>query len=105
MRQIKKISRRTSGIPSDNRARDSKRARDMLMLAVGIAAIAPFGALSAQAAIATHTWVGTPGNWTSNGNPGWNGTGVPVVAAGDIAVYSTATTTAVTTLDSTSTVT
>ena len=25
----------------------------------------------------TSTWTGTPGNWSSNGSPGWNGTGVP----------------------------
>ena len=25
-------------------------------------------------------WAGTPGNWSSNSNPGWNGTGVPNAA-------------------------
>jgi fibronectin-binding autotransporter adhesin len=33
-------------------------------------------------------WAGTPGNWSSNGNPGWNGTGVPD-AVGAVANKST----------------
>jgi autotransporter-associated beta strand protein len=35
-----------------------------------LAVLAP---LSARAS----TWTGSSGNWSSNGNPGWNGTGVP----------------------------
>ena len=37
-------------------------------------------------------WTGGNGNWSSNGNPGWNGTGVPN-AVGAIANFSDATTT------------
>ena len=32
------------------------------------------------------TWTGTPGNWSSDGNPGWNGSGVPN-AQGAVAEY------------------
>lgn len=41
------------------------------------------------------TWIGNPGDWSSDGNPGWNGTGVPN-AQGAVAEYlggSSATTT------------
>jgi hypothetical protein len=37
-------------------------------------------------------WTGGTGNWSSNGNPGWNGTGVPN-AVGAVANFPDATTT------------
>ena len=51
---------------------------------VKLTAIALFAPFAANAS----TWSGTGGDWSSDGNPGWNGTGVPN-ARGAIAEFTT----------------
>jgi len=53
------------------------------LLIPGITAAICVTALTSQAS----NWTGATGNWSSDGNPGWNGTGVPN-AQGALAEYS-----------------
>ena len=68
------------------------------ILAAGLLTASIVVAPSAQAA----DWTGANANWSSNGNPGWNGTGVPN-AVGAVANHGVSTT-SVTTVDSSVTV-